>query len=90
MRAQFLTVLGFGALALGALTGFSTTPAEARDYPFCMKGQETSGGIGDCNYPSYAACEAAASGTFSYCARNPFYANAYTDAPQPKSRRHSY
>lgn len=82
MRALFLALVAFGALE-----GLSATPAAAFSYPFCMKGQESSGGIGDCSYPSYAACQAAASGTYSYCARNPFYADAYTEAPQPRSRR---
>ncbi|HEY0219774.1 MAG TPA: DUF3551 domain-containing protein, partial [Afipia sp.] len=57
-------------------------------YPFCMKGQENPSGTGDCSFPSYAACQASASGTFSYCIRNPFYAlNEYTAAPQRKSSR---
>ncbi len=86
MRALFLAGLGFGALALGALAG-SASPAEARDFPFCMKGQEYASGTGDCSYPSYAACQAAASGTYSYCARNPFYASAEYAAPQRKGRR---
>ncbi len=82
MRSLFLAVL-----ALGALEGVSAAPADAAGYPFCIKGQEYPSGTGDCIYPSYAACQAAASGTFSYCMRNPFYANAYVEPPQRKKRR---
>ncbi len=85
MRALVLAVL-----ALGALAGFSAGSAEAAGYPFCIKGQEYANGTGDCRFTSYAACQAAASGTYSYCASNPFYASntsADADAPQRKGRR---
>ncbi len=87
MRALFLAVLAFGALQ-----GFSAAPAEAASYPFCIKGQEYINGTGDCRFSSYAACQAAASGTFSYCASNPFYtssSDSYADVPQRRGRRAS-
>ncbi|RTL54526.1 MAG: DUF3551 domain-containing protein [Bradyrhizobiaceae bacterium] len=81
MRALFLA-----ALATGALAAYSTSPAQATSYPYCMKGQDY-GANGDCSFPSYAACAAAASGTYSYCVRNPFFAlNAYPDTPRRKGR----
>lgn len=71
MRALFLA-----AVALGALAGFSAIPdqAQAANFPFCIKGQDNASSLGDCRFPSYASCQAAASGTFNYCDRNPFYA----------------
>lgn len=81
MRALFLAFLAFGAFE-----GLSATPAAAFSYPFCIKGPEYPSGTGDCRFPSYAACQTAASGTYSYCAANPFYAqNSYV--PQRKARR---
>ncbi|ABE41499.1 DUF3551 domain-containing protein [Rhodopseudomonas pseudopalustris] len=46
------------------------TPAEARDYPYCL----TSPGYGypgDCSYASYNQCRAAASGRLADCNVNP-------------------
>lgn len=82
MRALFLATM-----ALAALAGLSTTPAEARDYPFCIKGRDYAASVGDCRFPSYAACQASAAGTFSYCDRNPFYAWGQYDGSQRPSRR---
>jgi len=62
----------FAALALSAFASLDITPAAARDYPFCIRGRDYTG-FGECSYPTYAACAAAASGRFAYCDRNPFY-----------------
>lgn len=83
MRALFLAALAFGALA-----AFSTDPAEAGGFPYCIKGRDYINGTGDCRFPSYEACEAAASGIFAYCDRNPFYAwGSYTDTQPPRRKK---
>ncbi|OPF96116.1 DUF3551 domain-containing protein [Rhodopseudomonas palustris] len=48
----------------------AATPAEARDYPYCL----TSPGYGypgECSYASYGQCRAAASGRLADCIVNP-------------------
>lgn len=69
MRSLF-----FAVMALGTLAGFIPSPAEAGDYPFCLKGREIGMPLGDCRYPSYQACLATASGRGLYCDRNPYFA----------------
>jgi len=70
----------FAALALSAFASLDITPAAAQEYPFCIRGRDYPG-FGDCSYPSYAACAAAASGRFAYCDANPFIQRA-PDAPR--------
>jgi hypothetical protein len=54
-----------------------TSPAAARDYPFCIRGCDFGGGVGDCSFSSYQQCQATASGRDAYCAANPYFsANA--------------
>ncbi len=88
MRKLILMVMAFGTLA-----AFSPTPAAAffenYNYPFCMKGRDYPGGMGDCSYPTYAACLATASGRGMYCDRNPFFAG-YQYAPPRRARRHHH
>lgn len=74
----------FAALALGAYASLDTTPAAAQEYPYCIRGRDYPG-FGDCSYPSYAACAAAASGRFAYCERNPFIQRG-PEAPRPGRR----
>ncbi len=76
---------------LGAGYAMQQQPAEAQvgHYPFCMQGRDTTGGAGDCSYPTYQACMATASGTFAWCYQNPYF--SYDAAPQPRPRqRRSY
>jgi hypothetical protein len=61
-----------GMLAVGAL---GSSAASAQDYPYCLQGREF-GYPGNCQFTSYAQCEATASGTFSYCGINPRFAFA--------------
>ena len=60
------------------MASFATlsTPAEARDYPFCIKGADYLGGLGDCSFDTYEQCQATASGRVAYCDANPFYGAA--------------
>jgi hypothetical protein len=78
MRALLLAAVAVGAMAsIGAVS----TPAEARDYPFCIKGSDYLGGLGDCSFDTYQQCQATASGRMAYCDANPYYGSS------DKSRR---
>ncbi|KIZ36683.1 MULTISPECIES: DUF3551 domain-containing protein [Rhodopseudomonas] len=74
----------FALLALGAVSALDTTPAEARDYPFCIKGQNYDQTLGDCSFMTYAQCQATASGRLAYCDANPYF-EAYVE-PAPRIR----
>ncbi|WP_082512476.1 DUF3551 domain-containing protein [Afipia sp. Root123D2] len=59
--------------ALAIVAGFTvieTTPASARDYPYCLVSRGT-GSPGDCQYRSYRECMATASGRVASCHINP-------------------
>ena len=68
MRAALLALM-----AIGTLSAIGTAPAEARDYPYCIKGKQWLSPVGDCSFDTYAQCQATASGRFAYCDTNPFY-----------------
>jgi len=79
------------ALAAGAAASIGPAPAQARDYPFCIKGDSYESPIGDCSFDSYQQCQAAASGRLTYCEANPYF--AYARKPggirRHKPHRHS-
>ena len=90
MRYAMLGLLGL--VSAGAVMTAGTRPAAAFDFPYCLQGNEI-GMPGECTYPSYEACEMAASGRGLYCNINPRVAflpppppQAYEPAPEP--RRH--
>ena len=77
-------------VAIGLLTSFNASPAEAEDGAFCINGFNYDGGLGDCSYSSYAQCEATASGTANTCLANPYYHAKVEAAPgriRPSRRR---
>ena len=77
-------------VAIGLLTSFNASPAEAEDGAFCINGFNYDGGLGDCSYSSYAQCEATASGTANTCLANPYYhakVETEPDRPRPSRRR---
>ncbi len=81
MRRAVLAILVAGAAAISA------APAQARELPFCIKGQGVADAHGDCSYYTYEQCQAAASGRQNYCDANPFYTGG--DAPpvrRPRTR----
>lgn len=84
MRATVWTlVLGSMAATIGVL------PAMARDYPYCIRGCDFGGGLGNCSFSSYEQCQATASGREASCAANPYF-NADADAKlQPDRSRQS-
>jgi hypothetical protein len=85
MRRVFWTlVLCCVAVPIGAL------PAAARDFPFCIKGCDFGGSLGDCSFSSYQQCQAAASGRDVYCDANPYFsakAEPQSDRSQKSRRR---
>ena len=80
MRAALLALMAIGTVAM-----IDATPAEARDYPFCIKGAEYLSANGDCSFDTYAQCQATASGRLAYCDANPFYRSH--EIPRQESRR---
>ncbi len=68
MRKTVLAVAT--VLAAGAASLAGSGPAAAFDYPYCLQGRGV-GIPGDCSYPTYEACQAAASGRALYCSINP-------------------
>lgn len=83
-----MRTLLFALMAVGTLTALNTTPAAARDYPFCIKGKNYPAGVGDCSFDTYRQCQATASGLFAWCDRNPFFAGYASNEPRPSRSRH--
>ena len=76
----------FALMAIGTLTAIDIAPAEARDYPICMR---TRFDQDDCSYSNYAQCMASASGLGQSCFQNPALAynqQRYIDEPAPRRR----
>jgi len=66
-RALRALMAGFAVAAAVAL------PAAAGGMPYCIKGCDYGGGLGDCSFASLAQCQATASGRVATCATNPFF-----------------
>lgn len=81
-----LTAVFIGAAAACVVSASST--AHARDYPYCIKGEDYMNALGDCSFDTYEQCQASASGRLAYCDANPFYRLQEDDrAPYPDVRR---
>jgi hypothetical protein len=65
MRTVFLA---FVTSAIVFFTGLSA--ASAKDYPYCIQGDEFAGGGGECIFATNAQCQASASGRMAYCTEN--------------------
>ena len=76
----------FAIIALGAVAAIDITPAAARDYAFCLTGQDFAG-FGDCKFDSYAQCQVTASGRNATCTANPFPGYLEGTATAPSRRR---
>ncbi|MEH6950413.1 DUF3551 domain-containing protein [Nitrobacter sp. NHB1] len=89
---KFLLVAACTGVAVTFL-GLASSGAQARDYPYCIKGDYYVSGVGDCSFDTYEQCRATASGRRAYCDVNPFYGfreadfAAYPDAHRRKLRR---
>ncbi len=80
MRLLVLSIIAIAAV------GFSGTTVQAKDYPFCRKGEANPG---DCKYDTYEQCLAAVSGTSGECQPNYWLSQsgpAFSGGRQP--RRH--
>jgi hypothetical protein len=80
MRNLFLAAVAAGTVAS---VGMTPLPVQARDYPFCIKGDNYDSPVGDCSFDTYEQCLATASGRRAYCDANPFY--AYPNRGYPKT-----
>lgn len=80
----------FAVVAFGALISSLPTPAEAQQggYPFCIIGRDYASPTGDCSYPTYGSCMAAASGRYAYCNANPFFRGEQPAQRRPARRQH--
>lgn len=84
MRMVFLA---FVTSAIVFFAGLSA--ASAKDYPYCIQGDDFAGGAGECIFSTRAQCQAAASGRTASCTENPhFGANAQL-IDKSRSRRRS-
>jgi hypothetical protein len=96
MRTLFLvlatsaTIFATGATPVAARD--RVTPVAASEYRYCLQGDDF--GAGDCEFASYAQCEAAASGRTATCAANPnlaaanpYHANAAVQTIPARQRR---
>ena len=81
MRKTILALMT--VLAAGTASMVGSAPAAAYDYPYCLQGRGV-GVPGDCAYPNYASCMAAASGRGLYCGVNPRV--AFGALPQRRAR----
>jgi hypothetical protein len=79
MRSALLVLIAACAAPVIVATPAST-PASARDLPYCIKGCDFPAGAGDCSFSSYQQCLATASGRDATCAPNPYY-NAKAELP---------
>jgi hypothetical protein len=62
----------------------------AGDFPFCIKGGDFGGSLGDCSFSSYEQCKATASGRDAYCDANPYFsakAEPQSDRSQKSRKR---
>jgi hypothetical protein len=83
MRIIFLA---FVTSALVFFTGLRA--ASAKDYPYCIQGDGSAGGAGECIFATHAQCQAAAGWT-AFCRENgDFDANAQL-IDQSRARRRS-
>jgi hypothetical protein len=82
----------WAAIAAGALasTGILSAPAQARDYPFCIKFKSYAGPRGDCSFDTYQQCLATASGRLAWCDTNPYFVYPEPRVAYPRKPRRHY
>jgi hypothetical protein len=75
MRSMRIVLIAFVTSAIVFFTGLNA--ASAKDYPYCIQGDDFAGGAGECIFATHAQCQAAASGRTAFCTENrDFGANA--------------
>ncbi|ABD88349.1 DUF3551 domain-containing protein [Rhodopseudomonas palustris] len=77
---RLLILAALAATSVAALAGASSSPAEAREYAYCLQGRQQ-GYPGACDYSSFGQCKAAASGTDADCSINPRFAYGVSRGP---------
>ena len=87
MRRCYLAAVA--AVTTVVSIGATLTAAQARDYPFCIKGESWPNTVGDCSFQTYQQCLAMASGGRAYCDANPFFASHSTQAGVAHSKKRS-
>ncbi len=85
MRKLFLAAVAVGTLAS---IGMTPSPVRARDYPFCIRGDDYGSALGDCSFDTYQQCLATASGRYDYCDTNPYYVQPARPGPVDPNKRH--
>ncbi len=87
-----LVAVSATAYAGETITSKSYWPSEARqgaarDYRYCIQGDDFAGSPGDCSFASYQQCQATASGRKAYCGVNPWFPNAVPFGNQTRTYR---
>jgi hypothetical protein len=81
MRGALLALMvGCAASATAAM------PVAAGGYPYCIKGCDYGGSLGDCSFASYQQCQATAAGRDAWCAANPYF-NARAEMQPDRGRQ---
>ena len=63
--------IAFLAFVTSAIVFFAgINAASAKDYPYCIQGDDFAGGPGECIFSTNAQCHAAASGRTASCVEN--------------------
>lgn len=60
-------------IAIGVIAVVQPAPAATTEFPFCIKGCDFGGALGDCRFVSYQQCQATASGLAATCVPNPYF-----------------
>ena len=78
----------WAVMTIGLFAAMDAAPVVASGMPFCIKGCDFGGALGDCIFSSYQQCLATASGRDATCAANPYFsANAEM---QPRMSKRKY
>ena len=83
MRTVFLALATSAAIFAAGLTA-----AGAQNYPYCIQGDDFSGGAGECSFSSYAQCQATASGRTAHCELNRYFLNSRAQLVDRGRMRH--
>ena len=83
VRIVFLALV---TSAIVFFTGLNTI--SAKDYPYCIQGEDYAGGAGECGFTTIAQCQATASGRLAYCAANPTFAASVQFIDRRRPHRH--
>ena len=68
MRSVRIVLIASVTSAIVFFTGLNA--ASAKDYPYCIQGDDFTGGAGECIFATHAQCQAAASGRTAFCTEN--------------------